>query len=538
MEIFIIIILGITLLAYISEYYPLKKESKEFKEKYYEIKPKYEEAKKEIDNLKPKVEELTKCINNKDNLYKLYQNLNISKLSLLYADLITLEYNLTEQVLRKQGVEVWYPTNNGRKKRFAHTIVYAPKAADKVKALEEETRGYLCQYNCMKYKYNALLEAFPEISQYVDDIESLKALNNFSKLEASSKYHTLRNTIEIEKQKANELLNKVKKEREDIERVISEAELGETKYLQMLISDYYCNKAGKLVDHFISKRHPIKPETAQELRGVINTDVRALRKQNKLLEYFAKYAIEVFPELEQFSPFELLVEEKEIEETYYSLSEKEYYKLSKEEYSKLEPVEKNQLKLDMWWTRRKSSTMLGRDYERYVGYVYEKRGYDIYYQGIEEGMQDRGIDLICENKEEVLLIQCKYWRRGGKPVREKEINQLYGTGAKYKLDKRKKFGNTLFNVEKPILMILITSNVLSDTAKEFSNALGVKYFENFPLNRYPIIKCNINNETKIYHLPFDQQYDSTKIKNKGEFYAMTVKEAENNGFRRAYRWRG
>jgi hypothetical protein len=44
---------------------------------------------------------------------------------------------------------------------------------------------------------------------------------------------------------------------------------------------------------------------------------------------------------------------------------------------------------------------------------------------------------------------------------------------------------------------------------------------------------------KIYHLPFDQQYDRTKIiKSKGEFYAKTVIEAELRGFRRAHRWRG
>ena len=44
---------------------------------------------------------------------------------------------------------------------------------------------------------------------------------------------------------------------------------------------------------------------------------------------------------------------------------------------------------------------------------------------------------------------------------------------------------------------------------------------------------------KIYHLPFDQQYDKCSIKlGSGEFYAMTVKEAEEKGFRRAMKWRG
>ena len=53
-----------------------------------------------------------------------------------------------------------------------------------------------------------------------------------------------------------------------------------------------------------------------------------------------------------------------------------------------------------------------------------------------------------------------------------------------------------------------------------------------------MIKCNINQTTKmrIYHLPFDQQYDRTKIvPASGEFYAATTAEAEGNGFRRAWR---
>ena len=58
-----------------------------------------------------------------------------------------------------------------------------------------------------------------------------------------------------------------------------------------------------------------------------------------------------------------------------------------------------------------------------------------------------------------------------------------------------------------------------------------------------MIKCNINKvkgkTTKISHLPFDQQYDKIYIeKQKGEFYALNVKEAEKNGFRRAKRFFG
>ena len=76
-----------------------------------------------------------------------------------------------------------------------------------------------------------------------------------------------------------------------------------------------------------------------------------------------------------------------------------------------------------------------------------------------------------------------------------------------------------------------------------ATALSVEIIENEPLGEFPRIKCNINNDefgsqTKIYHLPMDQQYDRTIIGNRiGEFHAFTVKEAEDAGFRRAFKHR-
>ena len=88
--------------------------------------------------------------------------------------------------------------------------------------------------------------------------------------------------------------------------------------------------------------------------------------------------------------------------------------------------------------------------------------------------------------------------------------------------------------------ILITSTGISDTARKFASALGIEVQENFKPDKYPMIKCNINPSSgeKIYHLPFDQQYDKVLCINQGECYVSTVKEAEKLGFRRAMRWRG
>jgi hypothetical protein len=75
-----------------------------------------------------------------------------------------------------------------------------------------------------------------------------------------------------------------------------------------------------------------------------------------------------------------------------------------------------------------------------------------------------------------------------------------------------------------------------------STLLGSPRFDNIVFRTYSIRRSDERSETtkeKIYHLPFDQQYDKTIIiKNSGEFYAKDVKEAVSKGFRRAFRYMG
>jgi hypothetical protein len=91
-----------------------------------------------------------------------------------------------------------------------------------------------------------------------------------------------------------------------------------------------------------------------------------------------------------------------------------------------------------------------------------------------------------------------------------------------------------------IAAVFYTSTSLSPTARNFAQALGIHIHEQVAIGAYPMIKCHISTASgeKIYHLPFDQMYDRTKLDKGGEFYAMTVAEAEAKGFRRAWRWRG
>jgi len=179
---------------------------------------------------------------------------------------------------------------------------------------------------------------------------------------------------------------------------------------------------------------------------------------------------------------------------------------------------------------RRTAWEVGRDYERYIGYLRERDGAKVTYHGIFQGLEDLGRDLLAEKGGEIEVIQCKRWALT-RVIHEKHVFQLFGTVV-------------AMRIERPSATVrgtFTTTTSLSDRARAFAEQLDIKVEENVPLADYPRIKCNISRASgeRIYHLPFDQQYDTTVISPElGEFYALTVAEAEAAGFRRAWRWRG
>lgn len=190
--------------------------------------------------------------------------------------------------------------------------------------------------------------------------------------------------------------------------------------------------------------------------------------------------------------------------------------------------ERNQLALDRYLKGTKTKWQIGRDYELFCGREFEKEGYEVEYVGMEKKLEDLGRDLIASKKNEIKVVQCKYWAQS-KLIHEKHILQLYGASIILNLEKGTKF------IIKPVF---ITNTRLSPTTTYFASILKVEIIHK-ELKYFPRIKCNINTdefnrESRIYHLPFDQQYYRTKIKKSGEFYAESVEEAVRFGFRRAF----
>ena len=367
-----------------------------------------------------------------------------------------------------------------------------------------------------------------------------KLVVNVKKLEELEK-----NIIALN-QENKELINIIEAREKALQNIISEKSKA-FPWLADAIAEFYKYQDFEIATYLETKSHPAykKAEAVRE----VAIDNKLLRKQIKIAQNFVNYYETLFPWINEYVGEDLddllesiaKVEKADSEEK----TDPVLKFIPRAEYEKLPTSERNQKALDRYLSSRKKSYEIGRDYERYIGYLYETEGFRVEYMGIEKGLEDLGRDLICIKGSEINIVQCKCWA-GHKTIHEKHINQLYGTAVKYFIDHRQ-----LINSKKSLTLFpdlinsgqikatFVTSTKLSDTAKKFADALGIKVIQEKPLEKYPVIKCNIASDgERIYHLPFDQQYDKTLIKNSGEFYAATVKEAESKGFRRAFRWRG
>ena len=303
-------------------------------------------------------------------------------------------------------------------------------------------------------------------------------------------------------------------------------------YLAGMISDYLTydfEVIAKQLEWGKSIERKKKVASIREIRSEAKNRIQ----ESKIALYQLEYIKKLYPSIED------LLEENykdvihlnnltEMEEDYDPI--RRY--ISKEEWKNLPDIEKNQLALENYIkSRKKSNWQIGRDYELYVGYTLEKKGYTVEYYGSLKGLEDMGRDLIVKNKanNKVQLVQCKYWSKR-KTIHEKHIFQLFGTLISYGLEN---------NIDKSNLKgVFFTNTDFSPNAVKVAKLLDITLIPSFSIDEFPRIKSNIGKENKIYHLPMDQQYDKVKIEKPGEFYAFNVYEAELQGFRRAFRFRG
>lgn len=261
-----------------------------------------------------------------------------------------------------------------------------------------------------------------------------------------------------------------------------------------MLADYFIAKDAALETRLINKKPPAI-KAAEEVRR-IKDEKRKLIAENLAYKWELEYIKTLVPWVDEIEDEPIVPENNYINPDYQSDDGAGHW-LSPEEYNTLPVVEKCQLALDRYRNRNKSRAEIGRDYERYIGYLYEQEGYNVEYFGIQQGLEDMGRDLICKKGDVIHIVQCKCWsNKKQKVIHEKHINQLYGTTVMYEIetgnaDWEKNKNDSLFEITKEIAPVFYSTVPYSDKAIEFAKYLGIKC-KVVPLKEYPMIKCNIS----------------------------------------------
>ena len=415
---------------------------------------------------------------------------------------------------------------------------------------EKELERKKIDVNRILYRENNLVKKETELNSKKINFESEIRRENLSldmkisslrkeQKEFDEQYSVLKKKVIILRERENKI-KEMEKELNEKQKVInlteSALECASNSYppFAKAISDFLTRKQEAYAEFLRTKPRPafrtadILSETKMELRGYI-------QKYHEIKYLLDSYET-LFPWIVEYREFDIdeILENTAESKIDNSVDPVKMF-MSASDYSKLPPVERNQLALERYLSGKKSKWQIGRLYERYIGYRYEQKGYKVSYFGALNGLDDFGRDIIAVKGYQHLIIQCKYWKKV-KTIHENVICQLYGSTIRYKIDHSEK---DLFGDIYDVHAVLVTSTSCSEMARDFAKHLNVELYENKEFQDYPMIKCNINRNEKIYHLPFDQMYDRVVIEpSKGEFYAKTCAEAEKKGFRRAFRWYG
>lgn len=393
--------------------------------------------------------------------------------------------------------------------------------------------GCILYFKILNYFEKLINEKSTEIKKLKDkNIEISKAFNS-SREEIQSlqkNYLILESSLKqkYEKNVANLKLTEkeIEKKNMELEVIKSLSEYNLNKTMKAFYEEYTNNILSDFQKFFKYKKNPsIK---ASNFIDEIKKEYSQVLKENKELKLqLSEYAPEIEDQATDAEPPK--IKDYEIKDS------------ECENWENFTYCEKLDFYLKKYKEKYKKKQKIGFEFERYCGYFLENKGYKVKYNGILNGLNDGGIDLIVEKDDKIIYVQCKYWSLT-KFIRENSISQLFGSAFEFELKKGKSMLEIMGDIQdKKLIFLIMTKTKLSDEAKKFCELLKVKYKENIEIDydNYPMVKL-IDGEDKIFYLPTDFMYDKIIYNSTFKKYgrAMTCKEAEEKGYRHCYKWKG
>ncbi len=158
------------------------------------------------------------------------------------------------------------------------------------------------------------------------------------------------------------------------------------------------------------KRHPAR-KAAEKVRE-ISSHKRVIEKKLHLLEGELLYLSNIFPPI--FEAWEYYLTDDEFLNRVSDTDDIDPITryLDPDEYKGLSDWQKSDLALRRYLDRSHSQLEIGRMHERYLGYLYEKEGWEVQYRGLIDGYEDMGRDLICRRdnmrrNRSSKVLECK-----------------------------------------------------------------------------------------------------------------------------------
>lgn len=567
----IVVILLIYVLYYRSCCNDHKYRRTQLQETIEKLQKEVNDKERQLANLTKTVAQIRKYNDYEDYLEKLRDDISnglpeaIKKISSLWADIkiLALEKDLAfleiNRKCRKASTYTVLRSNISKAKeyvrlykeyKYKYETLQLTKSEEYKKLFDSELQKMESDKEALSQEIEALTLQKNSILQTIEDSKSLPIIAvQYKKEELSELTNRIeRIKLSLEEFRSSELKKIRDREIESLQKITykrKELEQWHQRALDLIsqqipeqiekMAEFYADLKARIFDYYgdflLSKSHPAR-DSAAYIKNEAKREIRETTKKWKEALYNYEYLkAQIEEKISDDVDFE------EIESTTEEVKDSEEKWLSKEEYAKLSSIERSELALQQYIQRPKSKRQIGRDYEEFIAYLFRtQNGFsrcDIEMYGQLKGFDDLGRDIVVRNRDKLYIVQCKRWSKE-RYIRENAIMQLFGTVCEYCLEHRIDPMNAL---NKNVYAVFCATTQLSDTALRFAQILGIKFYQ-VEQGEYPRIKCNINNTTgeKIYHLPFDQQYNNIKIElNRGECMAMKVQEAEAKGFRRAKR---
>ena len=235
---------------------------------------------------------------------------------------------------------------------------------------------------------NKLLQGVElEKKQAESKIELQKQEIEVKKEKTKSEIELYRQKIELElEEKRKELFTLVKNsdvERQALIQLAHEKSQG-FPWLAKAYKDYYQLKDEKTILYLENKPHPAL-KAAEDHRQIAK-ERREAEEAARLANYLLDYCRSLAPWLDEYIGLDANALDEIIKDIH-SAWEKKEEEFDEEvkryfgpKYENLTPTERLQKKLERWWERpNKTLLQVGREYERYIGYLYENNGWDVNY---------------------------------------------------------------------------------------------------------------------------------------------------------------